>query len=79
MAGSNEHATNERTALAEVSEGAGWHRRVDERVDIYVRGLVRVRVLWQGDDAISGSSRFQDDVMESYSRDLATVKGWLAR
>jgi hypothetical protein len=74
MAGSNE-----RTALAEVSEGVGWQRRVDERVDIYVRGLVRVRVIWQGDDAISGGSRFQDDVMESYSRDLTTVKGWLSR
>jgi hypothetical protein len=79
MAGSNERAANERTALAEVSEGVGWHRRVDERVDVYVRGLVRVRVIWQGDDAISGSSRFQDDVMESYSLDLATVKGWLTR
>ncbi|MDT5081908.1 MAG: hypothetical protein QOJ80_6545 [Mycobacterium sp.] len=74
MAGSSE-----RTALAEVSEGVGWQRRVDERVDIYVRGLVRVRVIWQGDDAISGGSRFQDDVMESYSRDLTTVKGWLSR
>jgi hypothetical protein len=74
MAGSNERA-----ALAELSEGVGWHRRVDERVDVYVRGLVRVRVIWQGDDAISGGSRFQDDNMESYSRDFATVKGWLAR
>ncbi|WP_319450073.1 MULTISPECIES: hypothetical protein [unclassified Mycobacterium] len=74
MAGSNE-----RTALAEASEGVGWQRRVDERVDIYVRGPVRVRVIWQGDDAISGGSRFQDDVMESYSRDLTTVKGWLSR
>jgi hypothetical protein len=44
-----------------------------------VRGPVRVRVIWQGDDAISGGSRFQDDNMESYSRDFATVKGWLAR
>jgi len=71
--------TNERAALAEVTEGVGWQRRIDERIDIYLRGATRVRVIWQGDDAISGGSRFQDDVMESYSRDLATVKGWLAR
>jgi hypothetical protein len=71
--------SNERAALAEVSEGVGWQRRIDERVDVYVRGPIRVRVIWQGDDAISGSSRFQDDNMESYSRDLATVRGWLSR
>jgi hypothetical protein len=34
-------------------------------------------VIWRGDDAISGGSRFQDDVMEQYSRDLNTVKKWL--
>jgi hypothetical protein len=79
MAGPNERAANERAALAEVSEGVGWHRRIDERVDVYVRAPFRVRVIWRGDDAISGGSRFQDDVMESYSRDLATVKGWLTR
>lgn len=71
--------SNERTTLAEASEGVGWKRRIDERVDIYVRPPFRVRVIWRGDDAISGGSRFQDDVMESYSRDLDTVKGWLAR
>jgi hypothetical protein len=71
--------TNERAALAEASRGVGWDRRIDDRVDIYVRGPIRVRVIWRGDDAISGSSRFQDDVMEVYSRDLATVKGWLSR
>ena len=47
--------SNERTALAEVSEGVGWQRRVDDRVDVYVRGPVRVRVIWQGDDAIRWS------------------------
>jgi hypothetical protein len=71
--------TNERAALAQTTEAVGWTRRIDERVDVYVRGATRVRVIWRGDDAISGGSRFQDDTMESYSRDLATVKGWLAR
>ena len=78
MAGPNEGAANERAALAEVSEGVGWHRRIDERVDVYVRAPFRVRVIWRGDDAISGGSRYHDDGMEQYTRDLASVKGWLS-
>ncbi|MDT5238599.1 MAG: hypothetical protein QOG79_888 [Mycobacterium sp.] len=70
-------ASDERTALAQATEEAGWRRREVERVDIYLRGKSRVRVIWRGDDAISGGSRFQDDVMEQYSRDLNTVKKWL--
>jgi hypothetical protein len=68
-----------RSELAEITAAAGWNRRVDDRVDVYLRGQTRVRVIWRGDDAISGGSRYQDDVLETYSRDLATVKGWLAR
>ncbi|MDT5338620.1 MAG: hypothetical protein QOD90_4125 [Mycobacterium sp.] len=71
--------TDLRSELADVTTAAGWARRIDDRVDIYVRGQTRVRVIWQGNDAISGGSRFQDDNMETYSRDLETVKGWLAR
>jgi hypothetical protein len=70
-------AIDERTALAQATESAGWHRRAVERVDVYLRGIARVRVIWQGDDVISGGSRFQDDVMEQYSRDPNTIKGWL--
>jgi hypothetical protein len=70
-------ATDERTALAQATEAAGWQRREIDRTDVYLRGLSRVRVIWRGNDAISGGSRFQDDVMEQYSRDLDTVKGWL--
>lgn len=71
--------TDLRSELAEVTAAAGWDRRIDDRVDIYVRGQTRVRVIWRGDDAISGGSRFQEDNLETYSRDLNTVKGWLAR
>ncbi|MDT5151326.1 MAG: hypothetical protein QOI01_3059 [Mycobacterium sp.] len=71
--------TDLRSELAEITAAAGWNRRVDERVDVYLRGQTRIRVIWQGDDAISGGSRYQDDALETYSRDLATVKGWLAR
>jgi hypothetical protein len=70
---------NERAALAEQSEAVGWQRRIADRVDVYVRGAVRVRVIWRGDDAISGGSRFLDGNMEIYSRELDTVKAWLAR
>jgi hypothetical protein len=69
---------DERSALAERIAEGGWQRHQDERVDVYLRGLSRVRVIWQGDDAISGASRFQDDLMDSYTRDLDTVRAWLA-
>lgn len=68
--------TNERTALAESSEAAGWSRRIDESVDVYLRGPSRVRVIWSG-DALAGGSRFQDGIMEAYSREMSAVKGWL--
>ena len=68
---------DERSTLAESTTGAGWQRRVDDRVDIYVRGPQRVRVIWQGDEAISGASRFQDDIMETYTRELSTVRAWM--
>lgn len=69
----------ERDALAAATEAAGWRRWIDDRVDVYIRDRSRVRVIWRGDDAISGGSRFLDDLMETYSNDLATVKAWLAR
>ena len=71
--------SNTRTALAQECEQAGWQRRIDDRVDLYLRGDIRVRVIWRGDDAINGGSRFADGTMETYSRELDTVKGWLLR
>jgi hypothetical protein len=71
--------TDLRSELADTTAAAGWNRRVDDRVDIYLRGLTRVRVIWRGNDAISGGTRYQDDALETYSRDLDTVKGWLSR
>jgi hypothetical protein len=68
---------DERSALAESTAGSGWQRRQDDRVDIYLRGPQRVRVIWQGDEAISGASRFQDDIMENYTRELSTVRAWM--
>lgn len=72
--------TDERTPLAEVAEEQGWRRRVsDDRADIYLKGTVRIRVVWQGDHAISGASLFHDEMYESYTRDLSTVRAWLKR
>ena len=36
-------------------------------------------VIWTGDDVLTGSSRYQDDLMETYTRELDTLKSWLAR
>ncbi|MCG5433264.1 hypothetical protein LV457_13345 [Mycobacterium sp. MYCO198283] len=71
--------SDERRKLAEAAEPAGWRRRTDERVDIYLRDPVRVRIIWRGDDAISGGTLFHDNMMMAYSRDFGTVSGWLKR
>lgn len=70
--------SNPRAALAEATEQAGWRRHVDDRVDVYIRGDYRVRVIWRGDDVIAGGSRFLGGTMETYSRETRTVKSWLA-
>ncbi len=72
--------TSERLTLAELGEERGWKRRIsDERADSYTKGTVRIRVVWQGDDAISGSTLFHDDMYESYTRELSTIKAWFKR
>ncbi len=43
------------------------------------RSPVRVQVVWQGTDAISGGALYHDDILMTYTRDLATVTGWLKR
>jgi len=72
--------TDERTALAESGEQQGWQRRaLDDRVDVYTRGLIRIRLIWQGGDKISGASIFVDEMYDNYTRDLDTVRAWLKR
>lgn len=72
-------ATDERKELSEFAVQAGWHRRDADRTDYYTRSPVRIHVIWRGTDAISGGALYHDDVLMAYSRDLATVKGWLKR
>ncbi|CDO05261.1 hypothetical protein C1S82_13930 [Mycolicibacterium cosmeticum] len=69
---------NQREQLAELTAQHGWSRHVADRVDVYIRGATRIRVIWAGDD-LTGGSRYQDDLMEQYSREAATVQGWLTR
>ena len=72
-------ATDVRHELAELAELGGWDRRDVDRADYYAKGIIRVQVLWQGTDAISGGSLYQDDIMTAYSRDVSTVRSWLKR
>jgi hypothetical protein len=72
-------AVASREGLSESAVQAGWHRRDSDRADYYSRTPVRVHVVWQGNDAISGGALYHDDNMMSYTRDLATVAGWLKR
>lgn len=71
--------SDERAALSEAGDERGWHRRESDRVDIYQRDRYKVRVIWQGSDAISGASFFDNEMYEAYTRDLAKVRGWLKK
>jgi hypothetical protein len=72
--------TGERQVLAQLGNERGWNRRIsDERADIYMKGTVRIRVVWAGDQDISGASLFHDQWYESYTRDPSTVSAWLRR
>jgi hypothetical protein len=70
---------DERQAISAAGEEKGWHRRESDRVDIFIRGRYRVRVIWRGSDAISGASLFDDEMYEAYTRDLAKVRTWLKK
>jgi hypothetical protein len=72
-------AVDERHDLNQLAEELGWRHRDVDQVDNYLRGNTRVRVIWRGNSAISGASLYHDDILSSYTRDLATVNGWLKR
>ena len=71
--------TYERLALSEAGEDKGWQRRESGRVDIYLRDRYRIRVIWQGNEVISGASFFDNEMYETYTRDLAKVRAWLKK
>ncbi|MBB2992720.1 hypothetical protein FHR72_004224 [Mycolicibacterium iranicum] len=71
--------TDERQAVSALAEAAGWNHRVADRSDYFDKGIVRIHVVWQGETTISGGTLYHDDFMQTYSRDLSTVRGWLKR
>jgi len=73
-------ATDERTTVAGLAEEQGWQRRVSlERHDVYLRGTVRIRAMWQGDDKLNGATLFHDEMYESYTREPNTLRAWFKR
>jgi len=68
-----------REELSELAGQRGWQRRDADRDDYYSRSPERVRVIWQGHDAISGGALYRDGILMAYTREMDTVKGWLQR
>lgn len=70
---------NERQALSQLAERLGWQRKEYERVDVYIRGLYNVHVIWRDAGKLNGGSHHEDSVLLAYTRDLAKIQGWLAK
>lgn len=71
--------TDERQAVSALAEQTGWNHRVADRSDYFKKGVVRVHVVWRGESAISGGTLYHDDLMQTYTKDLPTIRGWLKR
>ncbi len=71
--------TADRQAISALAEEAGWNHRIADRSDYFNKGVVRVHIVWRGDSDINGGTLYHDDFLQTYSRDLPTVKGWLKR
>lgn len=72
--------TPERQVIADLAEERDWNRRVSpDRADVYMKGTVRIRLVWAGDAHISGATLFHDEMYESYTRDPHTIRAWLKR
>ncbi|MCZ0731449.1 hypothetical protein [Mycolicibacterium iranicum] len=71
--------TDERQAVSALAEQTGWNHRVADRSDYFNKGVVRVHVVWRGESAISGGTLYHDDLMQTYTKDLPTIRGWLKR
>ncbi|MFN8071510.1 MAG: hypothetical protein U0R66_06830 [Mycobacterium sp.] len=72
--------TDERKSVAALAEEQGWQRRVSlERHDVFLRGTVRIRAMWETDDKLNGATLFHDEMYESYTREPATLRAWFKR
>ena len=73
-------ATDERKTAAELADERDWQRREgsDGRSESFYRGTVRIRVVWTG-DKLAGATLFHDEMYESYTRELSTLRAWFKR
>jgi hypothetical protein len=69
----------EREQVTDLAGQGGWHRRDADRSDYYTRQPERVRIIWQGNEAISGGALYRDGSLMAVTRELDTVKSWLKR
>jgi hypothetical protein len=73
-------ATDERKSVAELAEEQGWQSRVSlDRHDVFMRGTVRIRAMWETDAKLNGATLFHDEMYESYTREPGTLRAWFKR
>ena len=72
-------AIDERAEVSGLATQAGWQHRDADRVDYYTRQPDRVRIVWQGNQKISGGVLYKDGVLMVLTRDLNTIRSWLKR
>ena len=71
--------TDERQIVSAAAEEAARNHRIADPSDYFDRGVVRVHIVWRGDTVVTGGSLYHSDFLQTYSRDLPTVQGWLKR
>ena len=71
-------ATNDRQALSEIAEQAGWQRRQVDRTDFYRRAGREVEVFFTA-DKLNGGTLYEDLHLRTYTRERSTIEDWLTR
>ena len=67
--------------VAALAEEQGWQRQVSlERHDVFLRGTVRIRAMWETDDKLNGATLFHlFEMYESHTREPANLRAWFKR
>jgi hypothetical protein len=71
-------AINDRKALSDLAEQAGWQRRQVDRTDFYRRGVRGVELLFTG-DKLNGGTLYEDLQLLTHTRDRSMVERWLTK
>jgi hypothetical protein len=50
-----------------------------DRHDVFMRGTVRIRAMWETDAKLNGATLFHDEMYESYTREPGTLRAWFKR